>query len=282
MHATSRRTVLPTQELAPYVRNYLVGGFSSLENHLPAIPYSQLVIYINGRSRLQSEGGTSSAVPTAFIAGPSLSHRLFLAKPDSQFIAASFRSSGLQSCLGIPAHVCREQLVPLENFVLRWEIEKLADQLARTGDALGRVQLLEDFLIHKLRNIRSKILTLPMFSVDQLLSPAEGLAKTFAVSTRQFERRFLVTYGMTLREYRRLARFSLALMQIMAVPRHPGAFTRIAQDASYVDQSHLIRDFRQFIGDTPLSFAKAFEQPQSKYSIWRFTPQELKMHHANT
>jgi AraC-like DNA-binding protein len=78
-----------------------------------------------------------------------------------------------------------------------------------------------------------------------------------------------------MRDYRRLSRFTQALSQIMVLPQAAsGALTRIAQDGGYTDQSHLIRDFRELLGDAPKSFMKAYAEEGSAYQFWRF-PKEV-------
>ncbi|MES2072313.1 MAG: helix-turn-helix domain-containing protein [Pseudomonadota bacterium] len=273
-----RQVILPGPELAPYIRNFMVSGFSSLENHLPAVASSQLVFYFNGGASLLGGSAGSGIVPQAFIAGPTLAPRTFRVQPGSEFVGIMFRPSGLQACLGLPAHICNGQIVPLEHFLPKPDVEQILEQLAGRQSASDRVGLIEKFLLRAMLKASSKIVTLPALSMAQLLQPAKNLAQTFSLSTRQLERRFLVSYGMPLRDYRRLSRFSLALAQLMFEPPRAGGLTRVAQDSHYVDQSHFIRDFRQFIGDTPLNLLKAFDGEESIYRLWRLTRRELDMY----
>lgn len=44
----TRKIILPRPELAPYVRNFMIGGFDGLSVHLPATPDIQLLVYLRG------------------------------------------------------------------------------------------------------------------------------------------------------------------------------------------------------------------------------------------
>jgi AraC-like DNA-binding protein len=66
------------------------------------------------------------------------------------------------------------------------------------------------------------------------------------VGDRQFERLFKARVGLTPRLFSRLLRFRRAIAA-------QGSWADIAADCGYADQSHLIRDFREFAGTTPMS-----------------------------
>jgi AraC-like DNA-binding protein len=73
----------------------------------------------------------------------------------------------------------------------------------------------------------------------------QALRRGSDVGVRQFERLFLTRVGLTPRVFGRLARFRQAL------DRRGAGWASIAADCGYCDQSHLIRDFRQFAGVPP-------------------------------
>jgi AraC-like DNA-binding protein len=270
-----RHSVFPSPALAEHVRNYLVGGFTSLENHLPAIGNSQIVIYFRGK-RPQLHGEYAPETSTAFVAGPTMQPRRFTVTADNEFIGITFRANGLQRCLGIPADLCADQLVPLENFIPSAEVDALIGMLNASFDHREQVRIAENFLLALLNKSRRKVLTLPTLSIPQMLAPARQLAQTFDLGPRQLERRFLATYGITLRESRRLTRFNMVLMHLLLRPPHPGLLTNISQDCGYTDQAHMIRDFKDFVGDTPRNYLRDSQQQTSIYDLWKFDKDELQ------
>jgi AraC-like DNA-binding protein len=71
------------------------------------------------------------------------------------------------------------------------------------------------------------------------------------LSPRQFRRRCLEETGLTPKRLARVLRFRHAC-SIADVPDRPN-WSDIALEAEYFDQAHLIRDFHQFTGQTPMA-----------------------------
>ncbi len=77
----------------------------------------------------------------------------------------------------------------------------------------------------------------------------EWVARQAGISPRQFRRRCLEASGLTPKHLCRVLRFRRVCA--LAGPRVEWA--EVAAAAGYFDQSHLIRDFREFTGTTPVS-----------------------------
>ncbi|MGP0075398.1 MAG: helix-turn-helix domain-containing protein [Bryobacteraceae bacterium] len=78
------------------------------------------------------------------------------------------------------------------------------------------------------------------------------LAQQANLSPRQFRRRCLEESGLTPKHLARVLRFRHACQIARAAGRRLD-WAVIALDAGYYDQSHFIRDFREFTGRTPMS-----------------------------
>lgn len=270
------RVFPPPPALRACLRNIMVGGFSNLANHLPASADVQLVIYLRGAGQLSGQD-VGLAIPPAFIAGPRSRPLLFCVEPNSRFVAATFRPGGLLACTGIPANLFAERMVPLEHCLGPEAAMQLRERLGSARNDRAIVGLVEKFLLQRLQQFRPNTMPLPSFSADRLLAPVSTLAEDLALSPRQLERRFLAHAGMPLRDFRRLARFSFVLGQILHPEGHARSFAQVAQEGSYTDQAHFSRDFRQFVGEPPARFLKAQRQEDSIYDFWRFGPDELQL-----
>ena len=86
---------------------------------------------------------------------------------------------------------------------------------------------------------------MPAISVTELASVA-------CLSKKQFERLFNEMVGANPKEYARVVRFqkSLKLLQRYSEDTNQA---QLAYQCGYADQSHFIREFKQFSGYTPLS-----------------------------
>jgi AraC-like DNA-binding protein len=81
------------------------------------------------------------------------------------------------------------------------------------------------------------------------------------LSPRQFRRRCLEESGLTPKLLCRILRFQRACRLTESAVRPDWA--AVALDAGYFDQAHLIRDFREFTGLTPMT---VFSNTQTNYS----------------
>ncbi|HEY8605597.1 MAG TPA: helix-turn-helix domain-containing protein [Noviherbaspirillum sp.] len=270
----SRKVVLACPPLRPAVRNIMLGGFDSDCVHLPAAADIQLVVYLHGGAFHIADDG-ADGLPVAFVAPGSLAPRLFRVEPASRFIAATFRPSGFLACFGVPAHALGDAEVRLDDLVPRSQVEALQARLDAARGDRERVAALEAFLLARLDPARVRALPLPPMTLERLLLPATDLAAALGIGTRQLERRFLIHHGMSLRDYRRLMRFSSALAGMMQAHRQPASLAQAALQAGYVDQAHLTRDFRRFVGQPPAQFARERLAPGSIYSLWQLSAEEL-------
>lgn len=80
----------------------------------------------------------------------------------------------------------------------------------------------------------------------------DALARHANISPRQFRRRCLEESGLTPKHLSRVLRFRHACQIARAAGRRLD-WAVIALDAGYYDQSHFIRDFREFTGRTPMA-----------------------------
>lgn len=271
--ALLRQLALPRRALAPWVKNLIGGGFDIALPHLPASPDAQLVVYLRGGATVLGEQG-DERLPRAFLSGPTMAPRRFAVEPGSVFMSAVFRPSGILHCFGIPADCLGAAPVPLDAVVGPGEAARLQDGLAQARGFRERVRILEDFLARRPGAGARAGAPLPPLSFGRLFLPVDTLAGELGLGVRQFERRFLAHHGVALRDYRRLARFALALASLMRRDERP-TLAQAALDAGYVDQAHFSRDFRQFVGDTPTGFLAGREDSDSGYRFWQFGREEL-------
>ena len=96
----------------------------------------------------------------------------------------------------------------------------------------------------------------PVRRAVEAMSAAHGavdvdfIARQANLSPRQFRRRCLEESGLTPKHLCRVLRFRYACeLAASGTPEWPA----IAADAGYFDQAHLIRDFREFTGKTPMA-----------------------------
>lgn len=79
----------------------------------------------------------------------------------------------------------------------------------------------------------------------------DALAETLCISPRKLQRRFAVQVGISPKLLARIRRFQRVFS---AWRDDPSSLARVALECGYFDQSHLVRDFRDFAGKAPAAF----------------------------
>lgn len=141
------------------------------------------------------------------------------------------------------------------------QLSQLADQIFGCDDCESAISLIEQWLTARIKqslNIKRIGATLS----TMLFNPSTQIGRLASIAClgkKQFERLFRECVGMNPKEYERIARFqrALGMMQLGSLD-----YADIAYANGYADQSHFIREFRQFSGLTPKQLTK-YQAPYS-------------------
>ena len=141
------------------------------------------------------------------------------------------------------------------------ELSQLADQIFDCPDSESAISLIEQWLTSRIEpslNIKRIGATLS----TMLFNPSTQvgrLAEIACLGKKQFVRVFRECVGMNPKEYGRIVRFQRALRMMQL---GSSDYADIAYANRYSDQSHFIREFRQFSSLTP----KQLVEYQTPYS----------------
>ena len=129
--------------------------------------------------------------------------------------------------------------------------EKMMDALNNQE----RMKLLISFLEYRLKNVpltkRCMSHAVRFVIESPIQTKVEKLADQFALSERQFERKFKALSGFSPKKFSRIARFHVVMNSYGDAGK---SLTDIAHDCGYYDQSHFIHEFRQFSGLQPSAY----------------------------
>jgi AraC-like DNA-binding protein len=170
-------------------------------------------------------------------------------------VAARFRADGLFPILGVPMHQLVDRRVPLETICS--DVFPLQARIAEAGSDRERVSHLATFLERKLaeRGARDAIVQHNVHAIlasGGQISP-DQLAQRTGLTARQLERRFQASVGVSPKFLCRIVRFRAIFDRLQSST----PWSSIASDCGFFDQSHLIRDFKQFTGQSPTAFLAA-------------------------
>ena len=253
----------PCKELQPYVRYYWVFKSNQPLNTLTfpigcpqIIFHKQTPLYIPELGTAQSEFTISGQVNYP-------SH--LYADGNVEMIVVVFPPYALKAFLNLPISLLHNLEISgydLENKHLK----QLAAQIFDCENTNLCISQIEQWLLSQIANVQSpktacnierittamkRLFVMPLTSVTELASVA-------CLSKKQFERLFNELVGANPKEYARIVRFqkSLKLLQHCSVDTTQA---QLAYQCGYADQSHFIREFKQFSGYTPLALLNVCE-----------------------
>ena len=132
----------------------------------------------------------------------------------------------------------------------------LEQKMIQATGTKDRIAFIEEFLFEKL-NEKKTIDTIVKTTIDALLStkgsaPIKLILKQEASKRRQLERKFLEQIGISPKQLGKVIRLQSALKILLN--KEAENLTNIAYKSEYYDQSHFIKDFKEFTGINPKEF----------------------------
>jgi AraC-like DNA-binding protein len=249
----------PPNDLAPWVACFwqitggIAGGTSVLHRVLP-----------DGCADLlfDLEGSRGAGRTPADIVGPMSSAQVIGLRGAIDLLGVRLRPGALAAFGGVPANRLLDATAPISE--LRPSLRVNVAELADTVNCAARIRILANacrtrFAVLKQPDSLVRQALSCWASVERLEFPTISvLTRDLGLSERAFERRFVAAVGLTPVRYRRLARFRSVLRL------HAGGlrdWATLAAVAGFSDQSHLVRDYREFAGLTPTEWAATQAQP---------------------
>lgn len=267
--AWSLTTRLPVLDLADCViRLWEAHGFSdySREKILPHGCY-ELIFNLGGPHRTLDLADLSptGTFNSAWIAG--LQEHALIAAPTydtlrwgSLLVGATIRAHGARQLLGTDGQSLSRAVVELSDLMDSHQIELMWEQLRSVRDTSARFDLLESFL-RRVRGANQRpISDCVLWGLD-LISQTQGnvlideICRHAVVSRKHLNERFRDEIGLSPKKYARILRFASVIETIASASTVNWA--EAAVEAGYYDQSHFVREFRSFSGETPADFLRA-------------------------
>lgn len=200
-------------------------------------------------------------LPDAFIYGQSTRYLNNYSRGHIQTFGVCLSPLALPAILASPAAEITDSQV---DFSL--VNSALVEQVILSPTFKNRVEIMSEYLSRcaYLREPKADLTAL----VANILREYGSLAvrqeyRLFHLSERQLVRKFESHVGVTPKAFARIARFQAALDRLRY-----GSYSRlsdVAFDLNYSDQSHFVREFRQFSGLTPKEYASGCHEVIQNY-----------------
>lgn len=245
----------PPPALADCVQHALIKTLPASAYYLPAGLHPIFLLILSGGIVLH-HGGVDRPLPRLSLAGGTRGIRHATSLPGTRILTLSLQAGCLYRLLPLPPVAVMEELLPLEELVsgpAREALYRYEDAQAGMTDEVQQIGALFRLLAEwrQLVRRRSPVADL-IVPPDWLHRPVAELADVYGIGQRQFERRFRQSYGQPLKSYRRQARCSQLVGQLLCAPHRPWQdLADLAALAGYYDQAHLNHDLLDFTGHTP-------------------------------
>jgi AraC-like DNA-binding protein len=171
------------------------------------------------------------------------------AAPD--VIGIRFRPGRAHPFFRLPLSALTDQHVDLREL---WgsDAVNVAERIAMQPSIAGRIAVIEAELLRRLGEHDPRVdAAVAWITRSGGRLPIERVAAEIGISRQHLSRRFLQHVGVTPKTFARVMRFESLVRAARSGPRDWAA---LAADFGYFDQAHLIAEFRELAGATPVPF----------------------------
>jgi len=252
-------TFAPSPQLAAYIRFFWaleanVAPGEEFVHRSTADGCVEIVFHYRAKFDEIDSGGRRVDSPLASIQAQSTSFRRFSTHESFGIFGVYLYPYAIPRLFAYPASDFTN-ISPELDSVFGVDGKHLEEQMASAANNQARVEIATRFLEQKLGSSKRELPPIHR-AIDTVIDAAgdvkiTDLARQHDLSTRQFERKFKEFAGLNPKLYSRVVRFQAATQQKLTGVRD---LTEIAYACGYYDQSHFIKDFRQFSGYTPKEY----------------------------
>ena len=226
-------------------------GPASLEGDYMPSPDQAMFINLYTRFKSKKSGeGNFNTVTSCTLIGAQITPFKLLVEESHKAVSIIFQPGGLNRFLNIPMTEIFDNGYSARE-VIGKEIEELLDKSHDTISLDELDCIIQSYFLRKLSQVKEP---LPIdFALQYLLANnntnIDRIAAMACMSVRNFERKCKERLGMPAKMYARIARFHKAYKFLESRPTI--SWTDLTYEAGYYDQTHFIKDFKEFAKLTP-------------------------------
>lgn len=246
------------KELEPYIYNYWSVKSSDSSSNINKIlsdaslgftinfsePYK---ITLNSQSKIFSKG--------IVLNGPTKHPMFFKFEKCLDTIGIRFKAGGAFVFFEEELSSFLDKNIDISNNY--WGFDTLYKQLESKKNNNEKIQLIEEFLIKRLKQSKkqnspylSKILDFVAFRKGDLL--IEEICEEFQISRKKIERIFKKELGLSAKLYCRIIRMRYVRDTLSSL--EVDNLTKTSYDSGFFDQAHFIKEFKYFMCETPKNY----------------------------
>lgn len=233
------------------------------------MPSPEQAMFINLYTRLKSKksGEDNFNIATSCtLMGAQITPFKLLVEESHKTVSIIFQPGGLNRFLNIPMTELFDNGYSAREVVGR-EIEELLDKSHDTISLNELNSIVQAYFLGKLSQIKEPLSI--DFALQHLLTNyntyMDKIAAMACMSIRSFERKCKERLGMPAKMYARIARFHKAYKMLENRPKI--SWADLAYEAGYYDQTHFIKDFKEFARLTPTLLHKELSDEHIQFQL---------------
>ncbi|MAU70766.1 MAG: AraC family transcriptional regulator [Pseudozobellia sp.] len=258
--------IFPSEPLRRYIRyfwtledggpNFSERTFKIMSDGLPG-----LIFQANKKSFLTEK---NQELPQLFLYGQTTRHTVHKAMENFHNIGVYFQPTALKSLFGIDAYELKDKHIDIIGLMGT----NITEQLLNAATPQQRIKILSTFF-NKQAEQRKTENKKVVFAIKQLQMGISlpTVQNELNITERSLERYFKQYVGISPKLYARINRFQTALETLRK--SNFDSLTDIAYQNNYFDQSHFIRDFKEFAGTTPKHFLHQANEQVANFPEWK-------------
>lgn len=214
----------------------------------------EIVFNLSDRFKCLTAGGSADTQPAVLIAGQMSRSITITPTGRVRLFGIRFQPAGAVAIGRLSMHELTDSIVDLSD-ILGADAERLTDSITASPNFSARIAAFTSFYHGRLISSSEDMLAAAasrMIVNSRGLIKVSPLAERLGVSERRLERRFRSSVGISPKALARIVRFQAVARAIQNAEN--ANLVEAALDFGYFDQSHMIRDFRELAGETPLAY----------------------------
>lgn len=236
-------------------------------NYMPSPDQAMFInLYTRLKSKKSGENNFNNVTSCTLI-GAQITPFKLLVEESHKTVSIIFQPGGLNRFLNIPITELFDNGYSARDVVGR-EIEELLDKSHDTISLYELDRIVQSYFLRKLSQVKEP---LPIdFALQYLLTNyntnMDKIAGMACMSIRNFERKCKERLGMPAKMYARIARFHKAYKMLESTPII--SWPDLTYEVGYYDQTHFIKDFKEFAKLTPTILHKELLGEHIQFQNW--------------
>ncbi len=255
--------IRPSPLLAPYVKQYWFLKTDDVSQQQRIIPTGSVCLVFHRESNLFSIS-RNEPQPRAFLSGQSVGYTDLMPTGMVDMISVTFQPHGAKAFFSMPLHEVYDSTVSIHDLGDAG-LAELQDRLMYAPDVLSGVELIETYLLKRLRIVKAynyQRMAHVIRAIGNGQMNVGELARAGCLSYKQFQRIFLEYVGVNPKDFLRIVRFQKALFALQSQPEI--SLSQLSFECGCYDQPHLVKEFKTFSGYTPREYISVCD-PYSDY-----------------